>query len=158
MSSPRQISEHGPEVIGPPPLLYLGPLLAGLGLDRLFPLPRLPRPLRLVGLPLLAGGCALAATFLMSFRRAGTPPDPREAPKALVEDGPYAYTRNPAYLGMALIYGGITLLSGSRWPLLLLPGVLTAVNFGVIEREEAYLEERFGMRYRDYRSRVRRWL
>ena|SRR5437764_4708448 len=158
MSANTPLSERGPEVIAPPPLLYLGPLLAGLGLDRLLPLPRLPGPLRLLGVPLLAGGLAIAATFLMTFRRAGTPPDPRQAPKALVEDGPYAYTRNPGYLGMTLIYGGITLVSGSRWPLVLLPGVLAAVNRGVIEREEAYLEERFGMRYRDYRSRVRRWL
>ena len=74
MSANTPLSERGPEVIAPPPLLYLGPLLAGLGLDRLLPLPRLPGPLRLLGVPLLAGGLAIAATFLMTFRRAGTPP------------------------------------------------------------------------------------
>ena len=76
----RGLSERGPEVIAPPPLLYLGPLLAGLGLDRLLPLPRLPGPLRLLGVPLLAGGLAIAATFLMTFRRAGTPPAPASCP------------------------------------------------------------------------------
>jgi protein-S-isoprenylcysteine O-methyltransferase Ste14 len=58
---------------------------------------------------------------------------------------------------MALTYTGISLLAGGRWPLLLLPGALLAVDRGVIRREEPYLERRFGRTYRDYRSRVRRW-
>jgi len=54
--------------------------------------------------------------------------------------------------------GSIGLLAGGRWPLVLLPGVLGAIDRGVIAREETYLEERFGDLYRKYRSRVRRWL
>ena len=67
-------------------------------------------------------------------------------------------TRNPAYLGMALAYSGISLLAGGRWSLLLLPGVVAAIDRGVIQREEPYLELLFGNGYRDYRARVRRWV
>jgi protein-S-isoprenylcysteine O-methyltransferase Ste14 len=59
---------------------------------------------------------------------------------------------------MALIYCGTSLLAGGRWPLLLLPGVLAAVDRGVVAREEDYLLKRFGARYARYSSRVRRWL
>jgi protein-S-isoprenylcysteine O-methyltransferase Ste14 len=158
MARERSITEHGPDVIAPPPLVYLIPLVAGLLLDRKVPLPHLPRAARLAGLPLLAGGAGLIAWFVSSMVGARTPIDVREAPTALVEAGPFAYTRNPAYLSMALVYTGISLLAGGRWSLLFLPGALLAVDRGVIRREEPYLERRFGRRYRDYRSRVRRWV
>jgi protein-S-isoprenylcysteine O-methyltransferase Ste14 len=158
VSARKPIAERGPDVIAPPPLVYLGPLLSGLILDRVLPLPRLPHGFRLLGAPVLAGGAALVAWFFTTMRRAGTPLDPREAPTSLVEEGPFALTRNPGYLGMALIYTGVSLLTSARWPLLFLPGVLITVNRGVIDREEEYLKERFGARYTDYMSRVGRWL
>jgi protein-S-isoprenylcysteine O-methyltransferase Ste14 len=158
MSERRPITERGPDVMAPPPLLYLGPLLAGLVLDRLLPLPRLPGAFRLLGAPVLAAGLGLGGWFFNAMRGAGTPVDPREPPTTLVEEGPFQITRNPGYLGLAMMYAGLDLLAGGRWPLLFLPGVLMTVHKGVIEREEAYLQERFGTRYTDYRSRVPRWL
>ena len=158
LAQQRPIPDRGPDVIAPPPLLYLIPLVAGLVLDRQLPLPRIPRGARAAGLPLLASGIGLLGWFVSSMVRARTPIDVREAPVALVEAGPFAYTRNPAYLGMALTYTGISLLAGGRWSLLFLPGALLGVDRGVIRREEPYLERRFGRRYRDYRSRVRRWV
>jgi protein-S-isoprenylcysteine O-methyltransferase Ste14 len=154
----RPIEQRVPGVIAPPPFIYLGPLLAGLVLDRLVPPPQLSKPLRGVGLPLLAGGIGLGAWFFASMREADTPVDPYQPPTALVEKGPFRFTRNPAYLAFALIYSGISLLAGGRWPLIFLPAVLGVVDRGVIRREEAYLEQRFKGSYGDYRSRVRRWL
>ena len=84
--------------------------------------------------------------------------DPREAPTAIVTGGPFARTRNPGYLGMALIYTGISLAANRRWPLVALPAVLAIVDRGVVRREEAYLTERFGDDYEDYQRRVPRWL
>jgi protein-S-isoprenylcysteine O-methyltransferase Ste14 len=158
MTEDMRTDARGPDVIAPPPLLYAGPLLGGLILDRLLPLPHLPAALRIVGLLFLAAGMALALWFLVTMRRAGTPVDPREAPTALVEHGPFRHTRNPAYAGLTLIYLGVSLLADGRWPLILLPFVLLIVDRGVIRREERYLEERFGSEYREYRGRVRRWL
>ncbi len=158
MTEGTRSEDRGPDLIAPPPLLYAGPLLAGFVLDLLLPLPRLSSALRLAGLPFLAAGVALAISFLLSMRRAGTPVDPREAPTALVQAGPFRYTRNPGYVAFTLTYLGVSLLAGARWPLILLPAVLVIVDRGVIRREERYLEERFGSDYIGYRRRVRRWL
>jgi protein-S-isoprenylcysteine O-methyltransferase Ste14 len=127
-------------------------------LDRLWPLPRLPLALRFMGMPLVAAGIGLAGWFASTMRRAGTPIDPYEAPTALVTEGPFRHTRNPAYVGVTLIYTGLSLLTGILWPLLFLPGVLLTVDRGVIQREERYLEKQFGSPYREYLRRVRRWL
>jgi protein-S-isoprenylcysteine O-methyltransferase Ste14 len=158
MTEGPRSQDRGPDIIAPPPLLYAGPLLAGFALDLLLPLPRLPGALRLVGLPFLAAGIALAIWFLLAMRRAGTPVDPREATTALVQSGPFRYTRNPAYVAFTLTYLGVSLLAGARWPLVLLPVVLVVVDRGVIRREERYLEVRFGSDYSGYQRRVRRWL
>jgi protein-S-isoprenylcysteine O-methyltransferase Ste14 len=148
----------GPEVIAPPPLLYAGPLLGGLLLDRLLPLPTIPRGLRLpAGLVTLIGGAALGGWFMGTMLAARTPVDVRRSPTTLVVDGPFRFTRNPGYVGLALVYTGVSLLAGGRWPLLLLPGVLAAVDRGVIQAEERYLQRRFGPAYERYRRRVRRW-
>ncbi len=158
MTEDTRTRVRGPDIVVPPPLLYAGPWLSGLLLDRLWPLPRLPLALRLVGLPLTAAGIGLGGWFIWAMRRAGTPVDPREAPTALVTEGPFRRTRNPGYVGLTLTYVGLSLLTGSRWPLLLLPGVLVTMDRGVIRREERYLEKRFGADYHEYRRRVGRWL
>jgi protein-S-isoprenylcysteine O-methyltransferase Ste14 len=106
----------------------------------------------------MAAGLGLSGWFVWTMRRAGTPVDPYEAPTALVTAGPFRYTRNPAYVALTLTYAGLSLLTGTLWSLLLLPGVLLAVDRGVIQREESYLEEHFGADYVEYQRRVRRWL
>jgi protein-S-isoprenylcysteine O-methyltransferase Ste14 len=106
----------------------------------------------------MAAGIGLGGWFFWTMRRAGTPVDPYDAPTALVTEGPFRLTRNPAYVGLALTYAGLSLLTAVLWPLLLLPGVLIAMDRGVIQREERYLEAHFGSSYQQYRRRVRRWL
>jgi protein-S-isoprenylcysteine O-methyltransferase Ste14 len=149
---------RGPDVIAHPPLLFLGPLLAGLLLDRLVPLPSLPAGLRRLGPPTAAAGAALGVWFMRTMHAARTPVDPREAPTAIVTGGPFARTRNPGYLGMALMYTGISLTANRRWPLVALPAALALIDRGVVRREEAYLAERFDDEYEDYRRSVPRWL
>jgi protein-S-isoprenylcysteine O-methyltransferase Ste14 len=158
MTRIQETKQRGPDIIAPPPLLYAGPWLVGLLLDRLLPLPRLPIAIRIVGLPLMAAGIGLGGWFVWTMRQAGTPVDPREAPTALVTEGPFRHTRNPGYVGLALTYAGLSLITGILWSLVLLPGVLAAVHRGVIQHEERYLEKQFGSAYRQYLRRVRRWL
>lgn len=86
------------------------------------------------------------------MNRAGTKVDPREPTTAIVTGGPYRFTRNPLYLSMTLIYSGITALFDA------LPGVLRIMRRGVIEREERYLEGKFGDEYLNYKAQVRRWI
>lgn len=158
-------------VIAPPPLLFLGALLIGFGLDRLLGLesllalaglppgllPGLPARLLAGGLPAVAG-LALALPALIGFRRAGTQAEPWKPASALVVAGPYRFTRNPMYLGLVLLYLGIALAAGGPLTLLMLAPLVAVVRYGVIGREERYLEARFGAAYRDYKGRVRRWL
>jgi len=150
---------ENPGVVAPPPLIYLAGLLVGLRLDSWLPSRRLGAgATRKLGGILTLGGLLLMREFFMTFRRAGTAIDPRRPASTLVTHGPYRFTRNPAYLGMALLYSGITLLRRAPWPLVTLPVVLGIVDRGVIAREERYLTERFGEPYSDYCTRVRRWL
>jgi len=146
-------------VIAPPPLIFIAGLGIGFGLNALLPSTSVPDGVAWgVGGVLLTFGLALVTTFLGSFRRAHTPVDPRRATTAIVTAGPYRVTRNPAYLGMALIYAGIAVVSGAPWVLLALAPTLVVVDRGVIAREERYLEAKFGQEYLRYKARTRRWL
>ncbi len=73
-------------------------------------------------------------------------------------DGPFRYSRNPIYIADAVLYVGLALALDWIWALALLPFVLVVVRFGVIEREERYLERQFSDEYLRYKQRVRRWL
>jgi protein-S-isoprenylcysteine O-methyltransferase Ste14 len=75
-----------------------------------------------------------------------------------VVDGPYRFSRNPIYLGMAALYVALTFLLGIMWALLFLPFVLVAIDRLIIAREEPYLERKFGQDYVEYTKRVRRWV
>ncbi|TML98869.1 MAG: isoprenylcysteine carboxylmethyltransferase family protein [Actinobacteria bacterium] len=148
-----------PGVVAPPPLIYAGGLAVGLGLDAALPSASLPRLLRTsLGWVLVVAGVVLLASFLAAFRRARTPVDPREATTTVVTSGPYRLSRNPAYLGMTLIYAGIAVLSQALWAFLALIVTLVVVDRGVIAREERYLERKFGAEYLRYKARTRRWL
>ena len=148
-----------PGVIAPPPLIYAGVLSAGLLLNRLRPTAFLPEKLRrFVGLALFLGGVVVGSLGFREMRRAGTNVDPYKPATAIVESGPYRFTRNPLYIGLTLMYAGIAAFANALAALLLLPGVLAVMRRGVIEREERYLEGKFGDEYVRYKERVRRWI
>lgn len=148
-----------PGVIAPPPLIFAGGLGAGLLLNRLRPTPFLPPALsRLFGWPVVAGGLSLGLWGFREMRRAGTNVDPRNPTTAIVQEGPYGFTRNPLYVGMALTYAGLSARANALPAALLLPFVLHLVDRGVVKREERYLEEKFGDEYLRYKGRVRRWI
>lgn len=101
---------------------------------------------------------ALAAWALGVMLRAGTNPDPHRAATALVEGVPFRFTRNPIYVGMVLFHAGVACLLQSGMARATLPGLAAVLHYGVILREECYLERKFGEVYRGYRARVRRWV
>jgi protein-S-isoprenylcysteine O-methyltransferase Ste14 len=103
-------------------------------------------------------GLALAAAGIRDFTSAGTPVPTYEPTRALVTTGVHGWSRNPIYLGMFLMYGGIGLAARSPWTLILTLPLAITIRYGVVAREEAYLERRFGDAYRQYKTRVRRWL
>ena len=89
--------------------------------------------------------------------RAGTSPEPHKPTARLVAHGPFKLSRNPIYVSYALAEVGIGLLVNSAWLLILLPAAIVLMHYGVIRREEAYLDQRFSDEYREYKQRVRRW-
>jgi protein-S-isoprenylcysteine O-methyltransferase Ste14 len=162
----RQADDTGTAgVIARPPLLFLAALLLGFVADHLLPL---LSPIARIGLvhwisaitagSLIVLGSALAAAGIRNLSRAGTPVPTNEPTRALVTTGIHGRTRNPIYLGFFLVYVGIGIVVRSPWILILTLPLAIAIRYGVVAREEAYLERRFGDAYRDYKARVRRWV
>ena len=145
----------------PPPLVFLGLLLLGFAAERLagglsFGLGR--PTLAILGAMLVLAGLAPILAAIGGFRRAGTRPEPWEPSSAIVTGGVYRFTRNPMYLGMALIHAGLAVAFDGPLALATLPIAVAIIRTQVIAREERYLEDRFGDAYRAYKERVRRWL
>ena len=149
-------------VIARPPVLYLTCLLLGISLDRLLPLPLILPDITLIRWPVGAGlmliGLAIMAAGARNFSRAATPVPSNQPVRALVTTGIHGWSRNPIYVGMLLLYAGIGIAAHSPWVLILAPPLVIILRYGVVAREETYLERRFGDAYRDYKARVRRWL
>ncbi|HEX6353331.1 isoprenylcysteine carboxylmethyltransferase family protein [Actinophytocola sp.] len=132
----------------PIPSEHLVGIAAALVLDRG---PTTPAR-RLVGWSLAAAGVVLAARCVRVAGRVHL-----AAPDDLVTAGPYAVSRNPMYLAWALLHLGVGLAAGSRWTLVTLPAACGWTHAEVL-REERALTERFGTRYRTYRTTVPRYL
>jgi protein-S-isoprenylcysteine O-methyltransferase Ste14 len=159
----QQVTDTGTAgVIARPPLLFLAALLIGFALDRLV---RLPFPVSgialvhwIIGGSLILIGLALAVAGIRNFSWARTPVPTNQPTRALVTSGIHGWTRNPIYLGMFLVYGGIGIAARSTWTLILTMPLAITIRYGVVMREETYLARRFGDAYRDYKARVRRWV
>lgn len=158
--STQDTSVDNPGVVAPPPLLYASALGIGLVVDfLLFRVSTgIPAPMRYgVAALLLGAAIALGGGALNLFRRAGTHAEPWRPTTAIVTDGVYAFTRNPMYVAATLLYVSISIAADSAIALLLLIPLLIVMHYGVIIREERYLEAKFGDDYRRYKSIVRRW-
>ncbi|WP_158295494.1 methyltransferase family protein [Crenalkalicoccus roseus] len=141
----------------PPPLLVGGLVLAAWGLRRLLPLP-VAEPLPALGLAVILVALGLILWALAVMLRAGTDPRPDRPDAALVEEGPFRFSRNPIYLGFLLAAAGFALRWGDLWGWVAVFASLLLLDRLVIAREEAYLAARFGPAYEAYRRRVRRWM
>jgi len=118
----------------------------------------LEAPYRYGGIVLMALALGLILWAALLFRRAGTNIRPYLPSTALVLDGPYRFTRNPMYLGMAGTLLGAAVFLGSLTPLIVIPAFMALIAERFIVPEEAKLEAAFGRDYVDYKARVRRWL
>ncbi len=153
-------NHDNPGINVPPPLIYVVPLILGLLLDRRAHIPFLPRSAALsLGWPLIGGWVVLSKWSLQTIGDAEVPiRTDKPVPRLITTEGPFRYSRNPAYLALAMLYAGIAVLRNSLWAILLLPVVLGVIQREVIGREERYLERTFGEEYLAYKARVRRWV
>jgi protein-S-isoprenylcysteine O-methyltransferase Ste14 len=148
-----------PGVIALPPLLYGLALAIGALLRWIARRPMVTEPTGYwIGGALLVAGAALAFWGRGVMDRAGTNVDPRKPTTAIVEAGPFRFTRNPLYVAMTILYLGLAFCLNDIWFLPVLVVLLVVMHYGVVLREERYLETKFGQPYRDYTQRVRRWL
>ena len=146
-------------MIAPPAFIYLIALAIGLLVDWLYPFQVLPTPFAIgIGLLLIAAAGPIVISALGVLSRAKTTFDVRKPTSAIVTNGPYRFSRNPSYVSLTLLYGGIACLVNSLWVLVMVLPAVTVMHFGVIKREERYLEAKFGDEYREYKTTVRRWV
>ena len=145
-------------VIAPPPVIYLGFLGLGFVLESLLPGAELPGWAQWIGAVVIVAGVALLISFELAFKRTGTDANPYRPSTALATDGPYRFSRNPGYLGMAITYIGITLAAEAPWALVMLVPATLVIQYGVIAREERYLERLFDEEYLSYKRTTRRWI
>ncbi len=149
-------------VIAPPPLLAAAVVVLGVLLDWLFPAyvlaVLLDRPARIaLGALLFAAGVAIVVAAVRGFRSAGTNPEPWKPSTALVGTGIFGWLRNPMYVGGTLALAGLSVLLAADWMLVLTIVFVPVIHFGVVLREERYLEAKFGDAYRSYKARVPRY-
>jgi protein-S-isoprenylcysteine O-methyltransferase Ste14 len=151
--------KDSPNVIAPPPLIFLSGLISGGITGWFYPLSILPNSISIVlGILLSVAGIGIIAISWRQMNAAKTNVEPWKPTTAILDSGLYGISRNPIYVAMILIYLSVTCSFNSIWFLPFLPIVLLIIYFGVILREEKYLESKFGDEYLNYKKRVRRWI
>ncbi len=145
-------------VIRPPLLWFL--VVASWGLDWLVALPFVPAPWPniWIGSGIFAAGFLLALWAFKQFPSFREDVDTHTPSTVIIESGPFSVSRNPIYLGMLIGILGAAIAANTLWILLALVVWYPVMRWGVIAREEAYLERKFGETYLAYKRRVRRWI
>ena len=142
-----------------PPLLLLSAIVVGFVARWLAPLSLLPVVIAGTVGPIISGvSLALFFWAVYSMRSGGASIPTGEPTETIILSGPYRFSRNPIYLAMLLLQIGIGVWANSLWFLLLAALSIALLVWGVISREELYLERKFGADYVAYKTQVRRWV
>lgn len=153
------IATDTPGVLIFPPLLPVGTLLLSVALNFIWPL-HLPGSIwiKVAAGVLFICGIALAGWGHKTMVRAGTNVPPNKPTLLIVTNGPFRFTRNPLYIGGTCVYLALTLVLNLGWALIFLVPMLLVLNWGIVAREERYLEKKFGAPYIAYKASVPRWI
>ena len=141
-----------------PPLVFLAAIAVGYLIGQYAPMSARPAGYAPAGMVLVGVAVLLAAWAAGTFRRAGTPAEPWKPTRTIVEDGPFAFSRNPIYIAFALLQVGVGIWGDRLAVVLMVIPALFVTDRVIVRREEAYLERKFGAAYLDYKARVRRWI
>jgi protein-S-isoprenylcysteine O-methyltransferase Ste14 len=151
----------GPGVYFPPPIFYVLIFIAALFIQKIIPITDTIFQLRttkVVGIIFLIIGLFFLARSLMQFFQSKNTVILIKPASSLQTTGIYRISRNPMYLGLAIVYIGISCLIGNWWNIILFFFLLLIVQEVIIKREEKYLELEFKQQYDEYKRKVRRWL
>ena len=146
----------------PPLILFAVCLIAGWGLDQawswlILPATQWVGPRLVLAGALILLGLGLIGYCAWHFKKAQTRIEPWRTTSSIITKGPYRCSRNPIYLGFVITGAGIALAFNSCWMLSSLLAFVLIANKFVIEKEEKYLEEKFGEAYSNYQRETRRW-
>ena len=142
-----------------PPFWLLLSVIAMVSLDQMQGQPVwIVKPYTHVGWGLIGVGLSVALYVDLIFKRRGTTILPFRESSALVTTGPFRISRNPIYVGMAVALLGLGVMLGTAGPFATVPIFVWVIDRYFIRREEAMLEAAFGADYREYKTRVRRWI
>ena len=156
---PEATPDGGPPFRLWPPVSVGLPLVAGLVLTAVVGDPGDSSAVATVlGWILLAVFAGWNGWALLIMARHHTGLLPGQPSTSVLDNGPFARSRNPLYVGLLVASAGVALLAGSLWALLALPVEWALLHWGAVLPEERYLTATFGDTYADYRGRVRRWL
>lgn len=152
-------SKDAPGVAFHPPFLVIALALTGWMLWREAALPFLPTAVaRPLGAALGMASFGLFSWAVLTLHRAGTNIPTHLSATTLVTSGPYRFSRNPIYLGLATGFAAVAAWLNSAWFVIMIVLFVGLMTAGVIVREERYLRDKFGRPYQDYCAEVRRWL
>ena len=155
--NPKDNSDH-PHVIALPPIIFCGCVGLSVLAHYIHPLRVTAYPgLRPAGVLLAAASGSFAIWAVRVFRANGTNVHPNRPTVALVRTGPYRFTRNPMYLSLCALQLALGLILDDWIVLLFAVPLALILHYGVISREESYLEAKFGEPYRALKREVRRW-
>ncbi len=156
-----QNKKDNPGVYIPPPLFYVLTFLAAVFIQNKFPINNSlfqMQMIKIFGIILIVIALFFLVRSLRQFFQSKNTLMTIRPASSLQANGIYSITRNPMYVGLAIVYLGITCLIGNWWNIILFPILLTIVQEYIIKHEEKYLERRFGQEYLNYKYKVRRWL
>jgi protein-S-isoprenylcysteine O-methyltransferase Ste14 len=157
----KKIKNDNPGVILPPPLIYAIIFLTSVFLNKILPvnINFIPESIKHRAGPILIGiSLALLVTSLWRFFKSRNTLITIRPASSLQTTGIYAYTRNPMYLSLVILYAGIAFFKGNLWTFSLIPVLMLVIEYYVIKREELYLERQYGEEFVSYKNSVRRWL
>lgn len=152
-------SPDNASVIAPAPVIYAASVVAGAAVEYVVPSSLVPFGVGVwVAVVLIAVAIGIVASAFVALARAQTTFDARKSTTRIVSAGAFRFSRNPTYIALSMLHIGISFAWGSLWVLLMVIPAVAITQWGVIRREERYLETKFGDEYRCYASTVRRWL
>ncbi|QQG44577.1 MAG: isoprenylcysteine carboxylmethyltransferase family protein [Candidatus Roizmanbacteria bacterium] len=125
-----------------------------------FPLPQTSADgvLKIIGILLYVLGFFISAWAKLEMRSIWGLPGQHEIKEQnrIIKSGPFAFSRNPIYLGLMLVFGGYCLAIKSYAVFLMIIHLLIINK--IVKKEEQLLEKHFGKDYIKYKNRVPRFI